>query len=155
MVSQCVRAYWNRSVHQPIHRLGRNGFLLGACVAAVAIQALIPYVPPLAEAFRATPLDAADWLLVALIAFAPAVVAEVVALARARPGGLGRLSRRQAPESPRSDAGPKDPPGDDSRGWPAAVPAGRIDWGAVGGPAPARRAMRPTSADPTDREARR
>ena len=85
VVSQCVRAYWNRSIHQPIHRLGRNGFLVGAAVAAVAIQVLIPYVPPLAEAFRATPLDLADWLLVALIAFAPAAVAE---LARWR--GRGR-----------------------------------------------------------------
>jgi Ca2+-transporting ATPase len=78
VVSQCVRAYWNRSVHQPIHRLERNGFLMAVCVAAVGIQAAIPYVPPLTEAFRATPLDLVDWLLIALIAFAPAVVAEVV-----------------------------------------------------------------------------
>ncbi|HEX7471756.1 MAG TPA: HAD-IC family P-type ATPase [Candidatus Limnocylindrales bacterium] len=85
VASQCVRAYWNRSVHQPIHRLGRNGFLLAAGFAAVAIQALIPYVPPLAEAFHATPLDLVDWLLVALVAFAPAVVAEVV-----RSRGQGR-----------------------------------------------------------------
>ena len=27
VVSQCVRAYWNRSLREPIHRLGRNGFL--------------------------------------------------------------------------------------------------------------------------------
>jgi P-type Ca2+ transporter type 2C len=78
VVSQCVRAYWNRSVREPIHRLGRNGFLLGACLAAVAIQVLIPYLPPLAEAFHATPLEAADWVLVAIVAFAPAAVAEVV-----------------------------------------------------------------------------
>ena len=78
VVSQCVRAYWNRSVRQPIHRLGRNGLLLGACLAAVAIQVVIPYVPPLAEAFRATTLDIADWLLVALVAFVPAAAAEVV-----------------------------------------------------------------------------
>ncbi len=78
VVSQCVRAYWNRSVREPIHRLGRNGFLLGACLAAVAIQVLIPYVPPLAEAFHATPLEPADWVPVAIIAFAPAFVAEVV-----------------------------------------------------------------------------
>ena len=58
VVSQCVRAYSNRSLREPIHRLGRNGFLLGACLLAVAIQALIPYVPALAEAFHATPLDA-------------------------------------------------------------------------------------------------
>jgi Ca2+-transporting ATPase len=77
VVSQCVRAYWNRSIREPIHRLGRNGFLLAACVVAVGIQALIPYVPPLADAFHATPLDQADWVLVALVAFAPAIVAEI------------------------------------------------------------------------------
>jgi hypothetical protein len=47
----------------------------------VGIQALIPYVPPLASAFRATPLDLVDWLLVAVVALAPALVAE---LARTR-----------------------------------------------------------------------
>ena len=78
VVGQCVRAYSNRSVRQPIHRLGPNGFLLGACIATVAIQALIPYLPPLATAFRATPLDLVDWLLIGLIAFAPAALAEVV-----------------------------------------------------------------------------
>ena len=86
VVSQCVRAYWNRSIREPIHRLGRNGFLLGACVVAVAIQALIPYLPVLADAFRATPLTAEDWLLVLAVAFAPAVVAET-----ARFLGEGRL----------------------------------------------------------------
>jgi P-type Ca2+ transporter type 2C len=85
VVSQCVRAYWNRSVREPIHRLGRNGLLLGACVIAVAIQALIPYVPPLADAFRATTLDLSDWLLIAVVASVPALTAE---LARMR--GRGR-----------------------------------------------------------------
>ncbi len=78
VVGQCVRAYWNRSVREPIHRLGRNGLLLTACVAAVAIQVLIPYVPVLADAFHATPLDAVDWLIVAIVAFLPAALAEVV-----------------------------------------------------------------------------
>lgn len=77
VVGQCVRAYWNRSVRQPIHLLTRNGLLLGACVAAIGIQAVIPYIPPLAEAFRATALDVIDWLLVALVAFIPAVAAEL------------------------------------------------------------------------------
>ena len=86
VVGQCVRAYWNRSVREPIHRLGRNGVLLGTCVAAVAIQVLIPYVPVLAESFRAVPLDATDWLIVAIVAFIPAVAAEVV-----RTLGKGRL----------------------------------------------------------------
>ncbi len=86
VVSQCVRAYWNRSIREPVHALGRNGFLLGACLVAVAIQALIPYVPVLADGFRATPLDASDWLLVAIVAFAPALVAEF-----ARSRGKGRV----------------------------------------------------------------
>jgi Ca2+-transporting ATPase len=85
VVSQCVRAYWNRSVRQPIHRLAGNRLLLGACVAAVAIQVAIPYVPPLAEAFRATPLDLVDWLLVAIVAAIPAAAAEI-----ARWRGRGR-----------------------------------------------------------------
>jgi Ca2+-transporting ATPase len=78
VVGQCVRAYWNRSIHEPIHHLGRNGFLLGACLVAIGVQVLIPFVPPLAEAFRATPLDLADWLVVAVVALLPAVTAEVV-----------------------------------------------------------------------------
>jgi Ca2+-transporting ATPase len=77
VVCQCVRAYWNRSVREPIHRLGPNGFLLGACIVAIAIQALIPYVPPFAEAFRATTLDLGDWLLVAIVALVPASAAEI------------------------------------------------------------------------------
>ena len=77
VVGQCVRAYWNRSVREPIHRLRSNRFLLGACVAAVVVQALIPLVPPIAEAFRATPLDLRDWLFVAAIAAVPAAVAEI------------------------------------------------------------------------------
>jgi len=76
VVSQCVRAYWNRSVRDPIHRLGSNTFLLLVCIAAVAIQALIPNVPGLAEAFHASPLDATEWLIVVAVAFAPALLAE-------------------------------------------------------------------------------
>jgi ATPase, P-type (transporting), HAD superfamily, subfamily IC len=78
VVSQCVRAYWNRSLREPIHRLSRNSFLLAACVLAVGIQVLIPSIPPLAAAFRATRLDALDWLLVAVIAAVPALVSELV-----------------------------------------------------------------------------
>ncbi|HJW22344.1 MAG TPA: HAD-IC family P-type ATPase [Candidatus Limnocylindrales bacterium] len=82
VASQCVRAYANRSVRQPVHRLGRNGFLLLACLAALVIQAAIPYIPPLADAFRATPLDALDWLVVAIVALLPAALAEVVRTVR-------------------------------------------------------------------------
>ena len=84
VVSQCVRAYWNRSVREPIHRLRRNGFLLGACIVAVLIQVAIPYVPGLASAFNATPLDLGDWLVVGVVAFIPALLAE---LARMRAHG--------------------------------------------------------------------
>ena len=76
--AQAVRANANRSVREPIHRLPRNLFLLAAGVAVVAFQAVIPSIPLLAEAFHATPLDAADWAIVAFIALAPAVLAETV-----------------------------------------------------------------------------
>ena len=76
--AQAVRAYANRSLGESIRKLGVNGFLLAACVLVVAIQIAIPLVPPLAEAFVATPLDPADWVLVAAVAFLPALIAEVV-----------------------------------------------------------------------------
>ncbi|HEU0244822.1 MAG TPA: HAD-IC family P-type ATPase, partial [Candidatus Limnocylindrales bacterium] len=82
VVGQCVRAYANRSLRVPVHRLGTNGFLLGACLVAVGIQAAIPYLPGLAEAFHATPLDALDWAIVAVVALAPALLAEVVRTVR-------------------------------------------------------------------------
>jgi len=78
VISQCVRAYWNRSLREPIHRLSLNGFLLFACLAAAAIQVLIPYIPGVAEAFHATPLAADDWVLVLIVAFAPAILAEAI-----------------------------------------------------------------------------
>lgn len=78
VVSQSVRAYWNRSARWPIRSLSRNSVLLGACIAAVIIQLLIPVIPPLAELFRAQILSVGDWLIVAIIALAPAVTAELV-----------------------------------------------------------------------------
>ena len=78
VVSQCVRAYWNRSIREPIYRLGPNILLAAACLIAVLVTAAIPYVPALASAFDATTLDAYDWLLVISVAFAPALVAELV-----------------------------------------------------------------------------
>ncbi len=83
VVSQAVRAYANRSLTTPLHRLRPNGFLALACFVAIGTQALIPFVSPLAEAFRATSLDASDWLLVAAVALAPAVLAEIVRTVRA------------------------------------------------------------------------
>ncbi len=82
VVAQVVRAYANRSLATPLHRLSRNGLLLGAVGLVIVSTAVIPYLPPLAEAFRATPLDAGEWLVVALIAITPALLAEVVRTVR-------------------------------------------------------------------------
>jgi Ca2+-transporting ATPase len=81
---QAVRAYANRSLRAPVHRLGPNRFLLGIGILVVAIQFAIPYISPLAEAFRASPLSLAEWALVAMLAFAPAVAAEAMRVARGR-----------------------------------------------------------------------
>ena len=78
VVGQAVRAYANRSLRGPVHRLRANRFLAIACLTVIGVQALIPYVPPLAVAFRATPLDAFDWTLVAVVALIPALIAETV-----------------------------------------------------------------------------
>ena len=75
---QLARAYGNRSLAHPLHLLPPNGFLAVACLVGAAIQLAIPYVPPLAEAFRASPLSGPEIAIVALIAFIPAIVAEVV-----------------------------------------------------------------------------
>ena len=82
---QAVRAYANRSVREPIWRLPANRFLLAAGLAVIAIQAVIPGVPVLAGAFRATPLDPTDWAVVAVVALAPALLAQVVRSITARP----------------------------------------------------------------------
>jgi hypothetical protein len=55
-----------------------NRILGAACLAVVVVQAVIPTVPALAEIFRASPLDAIDWLLVLAVGFGPAVVADLV-----------------------------------------------------------------------------
>jgi Ca2+-transporting ATPase len=81
--SQAVRAYANRSLTTPLHRLSRNGFLFAAAILVVVIQAAMPFVPALADAFRAQFLDATEWGLVAAVALAPAVLAQLV---RARSG---------------------------------------------------------------------
>ena len=78
VIAQSVRAYSNRSLVLPVTSLRRNGFLLAACLVAVAVQVLIPFVPPLADAFRASPLAPAEWVIVAGVALVPAVVAEII-----------------------------------------------------------------------------
>ncbi|HTK45494.1 MAG TPA: HAD-IC family P-type ATPase [Patescibacteria group bacterium] len=80
--AQAVRAYANRSLTKPLFRLAPNGVLLVACLAVVAVQAAIPLVPGLADAFRAEPLSLAEWALVAAIAVAPALFAELVRATR-------------------------------------------------------------------------
>jgi magnesium-transporting ATPase (P-type) len=57
-------------------RLRPNGFLALASLVAAAIQVAIPFVPPLADAFRASPLAPWEWALVAVLALAPAFVAD-------------------------------------------------------------------------------
>jgi Ca2+-transporting ATPase len=75
---QLVRAYANRSLIHPLRRLPANRFLAIACLGGAAIQLAIPFVPPLAEAFRASSLSGPELLLVALIAVGPALIGEVV-----------------------------------------------------------------------------
>ncbi len=79
---QAVRAYANRTLRAPVHRLRPNKVLAAMVVVVIAVQAAIPYVPPLAEAFRAVPLTPGEWGLVAVVAFAPAILAEVVRTVR-------------------------------------------------------------------------
>jgi magnesium-transporting ATPase (P-type) len=76
VIGQVVRANANRSLAYPVLLRRPNALLLGGGVACLIVQILIPYVPALAEAFQATPLDAIDWLLVAAVALFPALVAE-------------------------------------------------------------------------------
>jgi Ca2+-transporting ATPase len=79
---QVVRAYANRSLRIPVFRIGRNGFLLIGSLAVLAIQVAIPFVPVLSDAFRASHLDLEEWLLVAVVALLPAVVAEGIRATR-------------------------------------------------------------------------
>jgi Ca2+-transporting ATPase len=79
---QVARAYANRSLHVPVFALRPNGFLLGAGLVVLALQVAIPSIPPLAEAFRAVPLDATDWAVVALVALGPALLAQVARATR-------------------------------------------------------------------------
>lgn len=78
VVGQLVRAYANRSLAHPVAGLRANGLLAGMVALALAIQVAIPYLPGVAEAFRASPLTLAEWALVAAIALAPAAVAELI-----------------------------------------------------------------------------
>jgi Ca2+-transporting ATPase len=83
--AQAVRAYGNRSLSEPLHRLSRNGVLLAAAIVTVAVQVAIPYVPALADAFRAQALDTLEWALVAFVALGPALLAQVMRVRRRGP----------------------------------------------------------------------
>jgi Ca2+-transporting ATPase len=76
-VGQAVRAYANRSLTVPVYRLPMNGFLAIAVALVIVGQAAIPYLPPLASAFRASPLSAGEWALVGAVALLPAAAAQV------------------------------------------------------------------------------
>jgi Ca2+-transporting ATPase len=78
VMAQVVRAYANRSLTRPVVTLRPNVLLASACLLVVVVQVAIPYIPPFAEAFRATPLEPSDWTIIALIALAPAVLAEAI-----------------------------------------------------------------------------
>jgi Ca2+-transporting ATPase len=78
VVSQAVRAYANRRLERPVFGLPVNRLLAAAAVVAIAVQLAIPYLPPLALAFHATPLSVTEWLLVGAIALTPALAAEAV-----------------------------------------------------------------------------
>jgi Ca2+-transporting ATPase len=75
---QVVRAYANRSLRIPVFRVGPNRLLAFGGLAVVVTQAAIPFVPGVADAFRASPLDLEEWLVVAVIALLPALVAEAI-----------------------------------------------------------------------------
>jgi Ca2+-transporting ATPase len=78
VVGQAIRAYANRSLGRPVLSLRPNGFLAAAAIIVIVVQAVIPLIPPLADAFRAVPLAPSDWLLVAAVGLAPAALAELI-----------------------------------------------------------------------------
>jgi Ca2+-transporting ATPase len=78
VAGQVVRAYANHSLTMPLLTLRRNGTLLVACFVGFVALIAIPHVPALADMFRAQPLDLGDWLLVALVALPPVLLAELM-----------------------------------------------------------------------------
>lgn len=83
VLAQAVRANANRSLGRPSWTLLPNPVIAALAIVAVTVQVLIPFVPMLADAFRATPLVPAEWLLALVVATAPWLVAEALR-ARAR-----------------------------------------------------------------------
>jgi Ca2+-transporting ATPase len=85
VVGQVVRANANRSLAFPVLLRRPNMLLLAGGLLCVAIQVVIPFIPALSDAFQATPLDGFDWLLVAIIALSPALVADAYRAIRHEP----------------------------------------------------------------------
>jgi Ca2+-transporting ATPase len=78
VVGQVARAYANRSLDEPINWLRANRLLATGCLIVIAVQVAIPYIPALASAFQAYTLDAGEWLVIAVIALAPPLLAELM-----------------------------------------------------------------------------
>jgi P-type Ca2+ transporter type 2C len=85
VVSQVVRANANRSLAYPVLLRRPNLLLLAGGILCIVVQVAIPFVPAVRDAFEATQMDAFDWLLVAVIALAPALFAEIYRAVRHRP----------------------------------------------------------------------
>ncbi|MEK7348045.1 MAG: cation-translocating P-type ATPase [Candidatus Eisenbacteria bacterium] len=73
-----------RSGQRTLPELGlfSNRALIGSVAAAFVLQAIAVGVPAFREVFHVAPLDTGTWLLVALLAFAPATLIETVKLLR-------------------------------------------------------------------------
>ncbi len=76
-----------RSARTPLLRLGlmSNPALLGAWIAALALQVAAVYAPPLQAALHTVPLRAADWGLLFCVSVPILAVGEAVKIASARP----------------------------------------------------------------------
>ena len=85
VIGQVVRANANRSLAYPVLLRRPNMLLLAGGIVCIGVQVVIPFVPPLADAFQASPLDAFDWILVAIVALAPALFAEAYRALRHKP----------------------------------------------------------------------
>lgn len=68
VVSQLLYAFVCRSEELTVWEAGplANRYLVGAVLVSFAMQLAVVYWSPLAAVFRTVPLDAADWLLVAV-----------------------------------------------------------------------------------------
>jgi P-type Ca2+ transporter type 2C len=78
VLAQAARAYGNRSLTTPTTRLAPNRLLATASMLVVGIQLLIPSVPVLADAFRASRLDPMEWVIAGSIALAPLAAADLI-----------------------------------------------------------------------------